>query len=432
MDHSLFTTLPPEEQHYLTHLDECYHFSFQQQRQLIENASDLSMWQMGPLEDWIDEEKVVKIQGKTQTKALVANHLLRMQQERSKPTNYQDFNPDTRLPDKYQSLFVSSDTLMGRCPCPVEGEKTRCCNLKTLDVVQQCAFGCSYCSIQSFYNSHEIRVVKNLSKRLQEIELDEDTWHIGTGQSSDSLLWGNDYGTLDALSILAHRYPDLIIELKTKSKRSDYLSLNLPLNIVSTWSLNAPTIIEKEEHLTASLTQRLDAAKRARDKGRIIGFHLHPMVYFEGWQEEYGSLIEEVTTMFLPDELMMFSIGTLTFTKTVLRRLRTDRYRPGTGYELTSAAGKLLLPAEDQTGDVLRLPIDSFLQLGSKVLLLLHSVWRILRSGSQRLAIPTQMTKLLSLGPKTCLSSMSEEEENRVIVSNWYYGRFRSRHQRTE
>ena len=234
MNHPLFATLPTMEQHYLMQLDERYHFNFQQQRQLIESACDLAMWQLGPLEKWIDEEKVAKLQGKAQAKTLVADHLKKIQQEREKPTNYQDFNPDTRLPDKFQSLFVSSDTLMGRCPCPVEGEKTRCCNLKTLDVVQQCAFGCSYCSIQSFYNSHEIKVVENLSKRLQELQLDEDTWHIGTGQSSDSLLWGNDYGTLDALSILASRYPNLIIELKTKSKRSDYLSIDLPLNIVST------------------------------------------------------------------------------------------------------------------------------------------------------------------------------------------------------
>ncbi|MXI86496.1 SPL family radical SAM protein [Sphaerochaeta halotolerans] len=347
MDHPLFETLPPEEQRYLTHLDERYHFSFQQQRQLIESACDLAMWQLGPLQDWIDEENVATLQGKARTKTLIANHLLLMQQERGNPTNYQDFVPDTRLPDKYKSLFVSSDTLMGRCPCPVEGEKTRCCNLKTLDVVQQCAFGCSYCSIQSFYNKHEVKVVENLSNRLQELVLDEDTWHIGTGQSSDSLLWGNNYGTLDALAILASRYPNLIIELKTKSKRSDYLSLNLPLNIVSTWSLNAPTIIEKEEHLAATLRGRLDAARRARDKGRIIGFHLHPMVYFKGWQEEYGALIEAVTSMFLPDELMMFSLGTLTFTKAVLRQLRTDHYPTRVlDMELTPAAGKYSYPLE--------------------------------------------------------------------------------------
>src|SRR5690554_8114729 len=102
MNHPLFSTLPPVEQHYLMQLDERYHFSFQQQRQLIVSACDLAMWQLGPLEKWIDEEKVVKLQGKAQAKTLVADHLNKMQQEREKPTNYQDFNPDTRFPDKFQ------------------------------------------------------------------------------------------------------------------------------------------------------------------------------------------------------------------------------------------------------------------------------------------------------------------------------------------
>ena len=347
MNHQLFATLAEEEKTYLCELDARHHFSFQQQRQLIESACDLGMWNLGPLSRWIDEDSSSHLSGKARTKALVASHLALMEAERSKPTDYSDFLPQARLTDKYQSLFVSSDKLMGRCPCPVEGERTRCCNLKTLDVIQQCAFGCSYCSIQSFYNRNEIRIVENLGERLQSLVLDESIWHIGTGQSSDSLLWGDDYGTLGALGVLAHRYENLIIELKTKSKRSDYLELDLPLNIISTWSLNAPTIIEKEEHLTATLEQRLDAAKRARDKGRIIGFHLHPMIYFEGWQQEYGALIEQVVASFLPQELMMFSLGTLTFTKAVLREMRAKQYETRVlDMTLAQASGKYSYPLE--------------------------------------------------------------------------------------
>lgn len=345
MDHPLFANLPQEEQQYLTDLDSRYHFSFQQQRQLVQSCADLTMWKLGPLKLWVDEQACSLKSGKKRTSMLVSDHLQRIQAERAKPTSYHDFFPNERTPDKYRSLFVSSSTLMGRCPCPVEGEKTRCCNLKTLDVVQQCAFGCSYCSIQSFYNSHEIKVVQNLKQRLDDLVLDKDCWHIGTGQSSDSLLWGNDYGTLDALASLAERHPALIIELKTKSHRCDYLDLNLPLNIVSTWSLNAPTIIEKEEHLSATLEQRLDAAKKSRDKGRIIGFHLHPLVYFEGWQEEYGTLVEQVTAAFKPEELMMFSLGTLTFTKAVLRNLRSNLHDTRvTDMDLTLSAGKYTYP----------------------------------------------------------------------------------------
>ncbi len=339
MDHPLFSSLPSEDQAYLAGLFGRHHFSYQEQRQIIENACDVRMWDKGSISEWIDEEK--------SGRELFSNHLKHMKAEREKPTDYADFMPEERMPDKYKSLFVSSDTLMGRCPCPVEGEKTRCCNLKTLDVVQQCAFGCSYCSIQSFYNSHEIRVVENLGQRLSSLELEEGTWHIGTGQSSDSLLWGNEYGTLDALSAFARKHPNLIIELKTKSKRTDYLDLNLPLNMVPTWSLNAETIIAKEEHLTATLGQRLEAAQRARDKGLLIGFHLHPMVHFSGWEDEYGSLIDTIVSSFEPEDLMMFSLGTLTFTKAVLRELRSSQRKTRIlDMDLTLTAGKYSYPLE--------------------------------------------------------------------------------------
>lgn len=347
MEHPLFDTLPPEEKEYLQHLDETYRFSYQEQRQLMETASDLLQWQKGPLSAWIDEQKAQKAQGSRRAKTLVRDLLRRVDAERTAPTDYADFHPAVRLPDKYRSTIVSTDKLMGRCPCPVEGEKTRCCNLKTLDAVQQCAFGCSYCSIQSFYNSHEIRVVGNLGQRLEQLRLDPDTWHLGTGQSSDSLLWGNDFGTLDALKTLAERYPETIIELKTKSRRTDWTEMELPKNIVATWSLNAPTIIEKEEHLTASLEDRIGAARIAADRKIPVGFHLHPMFWFRGWEEEYRKVIGLVTETFSPDELVMFSFGTLTFTKAVLRQLR-EQHRESRilDMKLTPAAGKFSYPLE--------------------------------------------------------------------------------------
>ena len=345
MEHPLFITLPQEEQDYIIKLDQIYHFSFQEQRQLIETACDLIQWKKGPLSSWIDEDQDTKARGKQRAKQLMNNFLSKVQQERRKPTDYEDFFPTERMMDKYKSLIITKDTLMGRCPCPVEGEKTRCCNLKTLDAVFQCAFGCSYCSIQSFYHSHEIQVVENLKQRLEILELNEETWHIGTGQSSDSLLWGNDYGTLDALIVLAKRYPDTIIELKTKSHRSDWIEMDLPKNIVATYSINAPTIIEKEEHLTSTLEQRLQAARKAADRGIPVGFHLHPMVFFTSWKEEYKQVIDLVISLFKSEEVVMFSFGTLTFTKSVLRELRSQKRESRIlDMELTSAVGKYSYP----------------------------------------------------------------------------------------
>ena len=261
-------------------------------------------------------------------------------------TDYGDFRPAFRPRPKYKTVLTDDKIVLGKCPCPVDGEKTRCCKLTTLDAVMQCPFSCSYCSVQAFYTENEIHAVSNLEEKLSKISLSSDIWHIGTGQASDSLALGDDYGTLSALSSFASSHPDAVIELKSKAARNVF-DRKYPENMIFTWSLNAPTIIEKEEHMTASLLGRLENAERARDNGNLVGFHIHPMVYFKGWEEEYQSIAEEIEKRFSPDDVALISIGTLTFTKSVLRHLR-ERGDESRVLEmpLTPAAGKFSYPLE--------------------------------------------------------------------------------------
>ncbi len=203
-------------------------------------------------------------------------------------------------------------------------EGTRCCNLWTLDAVNSCGFDCSYCSIQSFYKQDKIGFDKNFAKNLKNLKLDPNkTYHIGTGQSSDSLMWGNKNGILDALCEFAKDNPNVILEFKTKSKNISYLLENdLPKNIIATWSLNTKTIIENEEHLTASLDARLASAKALSDKGVLVGFHFHPMVVYENYLQEYQGLFKRLTDTFSPDDVALVSFGTLTYIKPVINKLR--------------------------------------------------------------------------------------------------------------
>ncbi len=84
-------------------------------------------------------------------------------------------------------------------------------------------------------------------------------------------MWGNREEVLDALFDFAKNNPKVILEFKTKSNNIKYFLENeVPKNIIVTWSLNTPTIIKNEEHLTASLEQRIDSA-RALSQQRCSG-----------------------------------------------------------------------------------------------------------------------------------------------------------------
>ena len=56
------------------------------------------------------------------------------------------------------------------------------------------------------YNHGKIEFDQHFHQKLQNIELDSTRhYHVGTGQSSDALMWGNTHGILDAMMEFAKK-----------------------------------------------------------------------------------------------------------------------------------------------------------------------------------------------------------------------------------
>ena len=341
---SIFSSLPTPVREKLDSLFSSIHFTRSEKLEIVKEEADLLEWK----EESFVLSHPISASGKDgrDGERYISELRRHMKRLRESETDYSNFFPQKRSQGKTKKLMSDQKLVLSRCPCPVDGEKTRCCKLRTLDAVMQCAFGCSYCSIQAFYNENEIRIVSNLREKLERMEIGDDVWHIGTGQASDSLLLGDDYGTLSALATFAEKHPNIVLEMKSKAGR-DVFNRPWPRNMVFTWSLNAPTIIEKEEHFTASLSERLRMAQKARDNGNLVGFHIHPMFYFKGWEKEYREVVEAIVSSFRPEEICMIGIGTLTFTKAVIKRLREmGQESKVLQMELTEAAGKYSYPLD--------------------------------------------------------------------------------------
>ncbi len=266
-----FNKLDEPLQEFIEQKANSYRLSFQDLKALVDMAIDLNMWQEGSLIDiWED---------KRDKKGTIKYIKSRYEDIKSKPKSYSNFK-SIKGTKKFKIEETKRDTL-GFGQCPVASEKTRCCNLLTLDAVESCGFDCSYCSIQSFYNEGKVVFDTNFKERLKSLKLDRDKYyHIGTGQSSDSLMWGNRGGVLDGLFEFARENSNVILELKTKSDNIEYLLKNkIPKNVITTWSLNPQTIIDSEEHFTASLEKRIESARAIASKGNLVGFHFHPILY---------------------------------------------------------------------------------------------------------------------------------------------------------
>ena len=301
---------------------EKYSFTFSQKKILSDIEKDLRMWSEPSLDDVFPHHLREKFEGKQLAKKLFEYFVNYHKSIQSKTKSYENFN-FSYTPKRFKIETIHKKDL-GLGSCPVASEATRCCNLLTLDAVESCGFDCSYCSIQSFYNQDKVVFDKNFKNKLLNLNLDKDKiYHIGTGQSSDSLMWGNREGVLEALFDFAKANPNVILEFKTKSNNIKYLLENdVPRNIIVTWSLNPQTVIDNEEHLTASLDERIKSARALADKGVLVGFHFHPIIVYKNYLDEYKEIYDRLLNEFSPDEVVLISMGTLTFIKPVIKKLR--------------------------------------------------------------------------------------------------------------
>ena len=369
-----FKKLHVETQNFIK--DKAYEFklSFQQLRIIIEMANDLQMWNEKSLIELWPEHSHAKVSLQRLTK--IYNTI------KNRPKSYKDFNPNILRSEQKFSFVAKEKDGFGLGMCPVASEETRCCNLMTLDAIESCGFDCSYCTIQSFYKQDKITFDSSFKDKLKTLKLDPNKmYHIGTGQSSDSLMWGNREGVLDALFDFARKNKNVILEFKTKSDNIKYfLENDIPKNIMCTWSLNTTTIIENEEHLAASLEKRINSARALADKGVIVGFHFHPIVQYDNYLNEYKEVYDTLTDTFKPEEVSLISMGTLTFIKPVIQKLRNRNFQSKIlQMPFDDAAGKASYPL-DIKEEMFKHAFESFKPWHNKVYFYLcmedHSLWK--------------------------------------------------------
>ena len=345
-DQTLFPVLEPGTQSFVRKQACYYRFTLQELRQITEYANDLKMWGGEQIEDTWPSIKHGSQEIRQQKKLLMKHIDQEWEQQRQQPNRYPAHKEQRQLPLKAE-VSVARKEQLGLGFCPVASPKTRCCNLLTLDAVDNCGYGCSYCSIQSFFTGNEVTFDSHFSEKLKQIPIDpERIYHIGTGQSSDSLMWGNSNGVLDAIIDFAGDHPNVILELKSKSANiSHLLKSELPPNLICSWSLNPQTVIDNEEHGSAALQKRLDAARQLAANGAVIGFHFHPMIHYQQWREDYAEIFQQIQQSFTPQQVAMISLGTLTFIKPVIKKIRQQGFSSQIlKMPMVEADGKLSYP----------------------------------------------------------------------------------------
>ena len=208
---------------------------------------------------------------------------------------------------------------------------------------------CTYCVLQSFLDNPPLTIYTNIDDLMREVRekvlgSPERIFRIGTGETADSLALDDITHYSRRLVPFFRSLPNAVLELKTKSAQVANLeALDHGGHTIISWSLNPARVIRDEELKTATLDERLGAARRCREWGYRVGFHFDPLIYFEGWEREYEAVIRNLFNHVDPDGVCWISLGCLRFThdlKDIVRR-RFPRSRVPNGEFVPGNHGKL-------------------------------------------------------------------------------------------
>ena len=106
------------------------------------------------------------------------------------------------------------------------------------------------------------------------------------------------------------------------------------------FSVNADYVIRHFEPATSHFDERIEAAAKVARAGYPLGFIIAPIIWYEGWQEGYGELLERLAEALPPEatEDLTFELIQHRFTKTA-KTIIEERY-PKTKLEMDIAKRK--------------------------------------------------------------------------------------------
>ncbi len=214
--------------------------------------------------------------------------------------------------------------------CPGSGADI-CCNYYVVNFAYNCHLECTYCILQTYLNNPAMVVFTNVEDLMTEVAeklsgAPDAFFRIGTGEMADSLALDDITCYSRILVPFFGQLPNGILELKTKSDRVGNLEgLEHRGRTVVSWSVNPAAVIKSDELRTATLQERLSAARRCQEWGYRLGFHFDPLIHYEGWEQDYENTVREVFAAIEPRSVAWISLGALRFTPH-LRDLLRERF----------------------------------------------------------------------------------------------------------
>ena len=178
-----------------------------------------------------------------------------------------------------------------------------------------CLYDCRYCFLQGMFRSANYLLFINYEDFADAIEekingLGDKTGYFFSGYDCDSLAMEPVTGFARYFLPLFRRFPQAIIELRTKSTQIRSLLDMEPFeNCVVAFSFTPQEVSEKLEHKVPTIERRLDAMRRLQDHGWNIGLRFDPLIYQPNFKPQYRGLFQKIFSSLNTDAIHSVNIG---------------------------------------------------------------------------------------------------------------------------
>jgi len=183
---------------------------------------------------------------------------------------------------------------------------------KLVPVSNGCPYYCTYCYLAFVYRKYTpfIKININYNTMFSQIRktLANSNGKISfnMGEMLDSLALDHITNLTTMLIPFFSGLPRGFLMLLTKSSNIDNLLTVQPnYQTVISWSLNSQQIIETHELGTASVDERVQAAKLCQEHGYRIRFRIDPGILYPNWQDGYADLIRKTLTLVRPENITL-------------------------------------------------------------------------------------------------------------------------------
>ena len=176
-----------------------------------------------------------------------------------------------------------------------------------------CLYDCRYCFLQGMFRSaHYLLFVnyEDFQSGLEEVLASSPRAHFFSGYDCDSLALEAVTGFAQEFLPFFRRWPEALVELRTKSAQVRTLLNMEPLpNAVVAYSFTPAEIAEALEHKAPTVERRLQAMEKLQEKGWRLGLRFDPVIYHPDYEGQYRRLFRSIFERIDGDHLHSVSLG---------------------------------------------------------------------------------------------------------------------------